>query len=156
METNARKTLAQRLRDNAPKWRAIRFLCGMMWRYGRSYTLISLLVSVVIGPLLNVVNTLMPQKVIDSLVNGAGVWGTLGTVGVFLLLSLLLNGVSVWCSQCASQTALLRMNWTLQREVFRRSLYMDFRYFDDPEYCTKCAYAQQQCTGQVQSMGACW
>ena len=130
------------------RWRYILFLMKPLWRKGKGYLFVGLFVTVIINPISQLLMALLPKEAIDAVARQEPTGVILRIVGLFTL-GLVLLSVLQAVFTLFNEIISTRLNYDLISEVYKRALYTDFRYFDDPEYFTQFSFAQQRYPAQV-------
>ena len=134
------------------QWKHIRFLLKPMWRYGKSYLIISFIMYAVFQPISAVVSTLLPQRAIDSVMQGKTAAQTVATIAIFTGVTIVINIIQSIVNSAVQNVAQLRLSIEIANEVNTKAIETDFKYYDNPEFFTMFTYAQQYYPSQVQSM----
>lgn len=134
------------------KLKYILFLAKPYWKYGKLFTLITLITSVVLAPLSSVMSTLLPKAAIDAVMLQKTSTQILTTIALYTAVILIVNVIQMVISQSYSQLMQMRIQYNLLFEVNERALHTDFKYYDDPEFFTQFSYAQQNYPSQVEQV----
>ncbi len=121
----------------------ILFLLKPCWKYGKMFTLLTLVNSAVLGPLGSVAGALLPKAAIDSVTQQKNAQQILATVGLYAFVLLAVNVVQLIISQSYTSIAQNRLYYSILFEVNEKALNTDFVYYDNPEFFTQFSYAQQ-------------
>ena len=130
------------------RWRYILFLLKPLWRKGKGYLFVGLFVTVIINPISQLLMALLPKEAIDAVARQEPTGVILRIVGLFTLGLVLLSALQAVFT-LFNEIISTRLNYDLISEVYKRALYTDFRFFDDPEYFTQFSFAQQRYPTQV-------
>lgn len=133
------------------KLKYILFLAKPYWKYGKLYTLITLITSVVLAPLSSVMSTLLPKAAIDAVMLKRTSGHILLTIALYTAVILVIAVVQIIISRYSTLMQ-LRIEYNLYLEVNQRALRTDFKYYDDPDFYTQFSYAQQYYPNQAQQV----
>lgn len=126
------------------KLRYVLFLLKPYWKYGKTYVLITLMMSVIFQPFSAYLATRLPQKAIDALMAGAPHNDILLLIGLYTLGIALVSIVQKIIDMAYSKLALIKIMNRIRNEVNEKALFTDFKYYDNPEFFTQFMFAQEQ------------
>ncbi|MDR0906851.1 MAG: hypothetical protein LBN00_11910, partial [Oscillospiraceae bacterium] len=136
------------------KLKYIWFLFKPMWRYGKAYMIMTLIMSVAFQPLSQVVSTLLPKYAIDAVMQHKTTAQTLTIIGGFTAIIIVVNVIQQLMQMVFMNIAQMKVQVKILEEVNTRALHTDFKWYDNPEYFTMFSYAQERYAGQVQQVSS--
>ncbi|MDR3309756.1 MAG: ABC transporter ATP-binding protein/permease [Oscillospiraceae bacterium] len=134
------------------KLRYIWFLMKPMWKYGKTYMIITLFMSVALQPISAVVSALLPKYAIDAVMSQKTAKQTILIIAGFTAITLAVNLVQQLISSLLQNVAQTKVSYKILYDVNEKALYTDFKYYDNPKFFTMFTYAQQNYANQVQSV----
>ena len=126
------------------KLRYIFFLWKPYWKYGKFYMVITILSAAVFQPLSTYLMTLLPQRAIDAVMDGAGRNEVLRIIGAFALAIALLAAMKELVEHGYSHLKRQQIGMRISSDVNEKALYTDYKYYDNPDFYKKFMYAQEE------------
>ena len=130
----------------------IRFLFKPVWKYGKSYIIVSLLSAAFIAPLAPVTYVLLTQKVVDSIANGNSFWNAV------VLISVLYGAnMGVWLVRTGIRELYLdikkeKIAAQINIDTYYQGIATDYKYFDDPEFYDDYTLAASEYSSKALSL----
>ncbi|MDR1631185.1 MAG: ABC transporter ATP-binding protein/permease [Oscillospiraceae bacterium] len=124
--------------------RYIFFLLKPYWKYGKLYMIVTILMAAVFQPLSTYLSTLLPQKAIDAVMQGAPRKDILLTVGGYTLIIALIAVITKSMEDLYTRLMQTKIYNRIRNDVNERALFTDFKYYDNPDFFTKFMFAQEQ------------
>ena len=127
----------------------ILFLLKPFWKYGKMYVFVTLLCSMVLQPAQTYLSTILPKIAIDAVVNQEPQSKILLTILSIALIIAAVSAVQMILSTVYSRYTGGMIMHRLRNEINRKALYSDYKYYDDPEFYSQFAYAQEHFPNQA-------
>lgn len=104
------------------------------WKYGKTYIILSIIMSVVVAPVNALASVFFTQSVIDAVAHEVSFFEVIIIILRFLfvlLFTLLIqNTFDIFYKEKKSTEIQLNLN----QDIYRQILSTDYKYFDDPEF----------------------
>ncbi|MDR1464866.1 MAG: ABC transporter ATP-binding protein/permease [Oscillospiraceae bacterium] len=126
------------------KLRYIFFLLKPFWKYGKTYVIVTVLMSALLQPLATYLTTLLPKAAIDGVVAGVQRQEILMTIGFYTIGIAVIALAQKVVELTYTQLAQTKISNKIKNDVNEKALFTDFKYYDNPEFFTKFVFAQQQ------------
>ena len=110
------------------------FLFKPYWKYGKTYIMLSLVISVVISPINSLASVLFTQTVIDAVASGATFKNIVWIIIQFLLILLSTLLIQNAYDILYSEKKLTEIHLKINTKIYERVLHTDYSFFDDPEF----------------------
>ena len=124
--------------------RYIFFLLKPYWKYGKAYMVVTIVMAAVFQPLSTYLATLLPQKAINAVMDGAGRREILLTIGMYTLGIALVEALQEIASLGYTRLAQQQIDLKIRNDVNKKALFSDFKYYDNPDFFTRFMYAQEE------------
>jgi ATP-binding cassette subfamily B protein len=131
------------------KLRYIAFLLAPYWKYGKCYVIVTIIMAMFFQPLSAYLSTLLPQKAIDAVMEGAQRHEIIRIIGIYTLgialITAAVRGIEI------AYTKIMQMKITLRitNDVNEKALFTDYKYYDNPDFFTMFIFAQENFPSQA-------
>ena len=119
----------------------IKFLLKPYWKYGKTYMIISFLVSIVIAPVNSLASVLFTQTVIDAVASGATFQEVVWIIIKFFLVLLSTLLIQNLYDVLYSEQKLSDLHLKINLNIYERVLQTDYKYYDDPKFYNNYTWA---------------
>lgn len=117
------------------------FLFKPYWEYGKTYVIISSIISIFITPINSLASVMFTQTVIDAVANGATfkaiVWIIVQFLAILLSTLLVQNAYDV----LYSERKMSEIHLTINSKIYNQVLQTDYRFYDDPDFYNNYTWA---------------
>ena len=127
----------------------ILFILKPFWKYGKAYVFVTLLCAMILQPAQTYLSTILPKIAIDAVVNKEPQNRIILIILSAALLMAAIGAIqSILSTVYSRYTGGMIMN-KIRNDINRKALYSDYKYYDDPEFYSQFAYAQEHFPNQA-------
>lgn len=131
------------------KLKYILFILKPFWKYGKMYVFVTILCSAILQPAQTFLFALLPKIAIDAIVKEEP-----QNKIILKILSVALIMAVLSASQKVMNTIYSRYTngmiiHKIRNDINRKALYSDYKYYDNPEFYSQFAYAQEHFPNQA-------
>jgi len=123
------------------------FLIKPYWQYGKSYIIISLLISVFIVPITPLITVLLTQTIIDTITIGATFNDILMIIIRFITI-LIGSGIIQSIFNIYGEPVVVKIYQKMNKDIYEKALKTDYKYYDDPEFYNNYTWAINEFTSK--------
>lgn len=104
------------------------------WKYGKTYVILSIIMSVIIAPVNSLASVFFTQSVIDAVAYGASFFEVIKIILRFLFVLLFTLLIQNTYDVLYKEKKATEIQLKLNQEIYEHILSTDYKYFDDPEF----------------------
>ena len=129
------------------------YLMKPYWQYGKLYIIVSVFMSIFIGPLANILNVYFHKTVLDSIMDGNPFIKIILIIAFFEIATFVLPMIQQIIEMLYLGIQRDKISMKINRDVFIKAIKTDYKYFDNSEFYHNYTMTLNQYNSQ--SMGAC-
>lgn len=113
------------------------------WKHGKTYVIVTILCAAVLQPAQTYLTTLLPKAVIDAIVKSYSQEKILFIISFFAFLIAGISGIHKTLTAVYSRYTNGMIVHKIKNDINRKALYSDYKYYDNPDFYSQFAYAQE-------------
>ncbi len=125
------------------------FLLKPIWKYGKCYSILSVLIAVVLTPISSLCNVLFTQNIVDAVASEKSYQSVLQIICQYLLIQLLVSTVQSIYDIFYNERASFKIEQKMKDEIYQCILRTDYEYFDDPSFYNNYTWAVNEYIGKA-------
>ena len=125
------------------------FLLKPYWKYGKMYSIVTIIISVAVTPLSSIANVLFFQEIINAVAADESFRNVLMIIFYYCIVLLAVIIINSAYESLYKERKMTEINQKVNLEIYQNVLKTDYKYFDDPEFYNNYTWAIKDYAGKA-------